>query len=103
MRGEEEVKTERMTPVGRMLERVEQLEAEKIRRDLAKLKNNTEKVGYLMDRFPGTVSDNNLLCVLFWRYAEGARTLNEVIGKTKADSIIRTRQLVEKKRRETEA
>lgn len=92
-----------MSHVDGMVEKVDELEAQKIRRDLGKMKKNTDKVRYLLDRFPGTASDNNLLCVLFWRYAEGARTLNEVIGKTKADSIIRTRQLVEKKRRETEA
>lgn len=89
-----------MEVMDRMMDRIDRLEAEKLRRDLAKLETNKEKVALLLDRYPETASDNNLLCVLFWRYAEGARTLNELIGKTKADSIIRTRQLVEKKRRE---
>lgn len=89
-----------MEVMDRMMDRIDRLEAEKLRRDLAKLETNKEKVAFLLDRYPETASDNNLLCVLFWRYAEGARTLNELIGKTKADSIIRTRQLVEKKRRE---
>lgn len=89
-----------MEVMDRMMDRIDRLEAEKLKRDLAKMSSKTDKVALLMDRYPGVTSDNNLLCVLFWRYAEGARTLNEVIGKTKADSIIRTRQLVEKKRRE---
>lgn len=82
-----------------MIESVSKQEAEKIRYDLGKLRKTTQKVAYLMDRYPESASDNNLLCMLFWRYAEGARTLNDIVGKTKADSIIRTRQLVEKRRR----
>lgn len=89
-----------MEVMDRMMDQIDELEAKKLKRALAKLETNKEKVAFLLDRYPETASDNNLLCVLFWRYAEGARTLNELIGKTKADSIIRTRQLVEKKRRE---
>lgn len=89
-----------MEVMDRMMDQISELEAKKLKRALAKLETNKEKVAFLLDHYPETASDNNLLCVLFWRYAEGARTLNELIGKTKADSIIRTRQLVEKKRRE---
>lgn len=89
-----------MEVMDRMMNHIDELEAKKLRRALSKLETNKEKVEFLLDRYPEAASDNNLLCVLFWRYAEGARTLNELIGKTKADSIIRTRQLVEKKRRE---
>ena len=89
-----------MEVMDRMMDQIDELEAKKLKRALAKLETNKEKVALLLDRYPEAASDNNLLCVLFWRYAEGARTLNELIGKTKADSIIRTRQLVEKKRRE---
>lgn len=88
-----------MEVVEDMMDKVSKQEAEKVRYDLAKLKKTTEKVAYLMDWCPESASDNNLLCMLFWRYAEGARTLNDIVGKTKADSIIRTRQLVEKRRR----
>lgn len=70
---------------------------------IAKLETKQEKVAYLMDVFPESRMNNNYLCVLFWRYAEGARSLDDITDITRmtsADSIIRNRQIVEKKRRE---
>ena len=77
-----------------------ELEQKKIKRDLDKLPTVMKKVEYLIERFPESRKNNNLLCVLFWKYAERARTLGEVVHLTKADNLIRTRQLVEKRWRE---
>lgn len=67
---------------------------------IGKLDTKQEKVAYLIDHFPESRTNNNYLCVLFWRYAENVRSLDDITRATGADSIIRNRQLVEKKRRE---
>lgn len=75
-------------------------EVERHKYNIAKLETKQEKVAYLMDAFPESCKNNNYLCVLYWRYAEGVRSLDDVTAATGADSIIRNRQIVEKKRRE---
>ncbi|MGF0347759.1 hypothetical protein ACQR3P_29385 [Rhodococcus sp. IEGM1300] len=80
--------------------RLSKKQVERHKYNMRKLETKQEKVAYIIDNFPEAKTNNNYLCMLFWRYVEGVRYMDDITRATGADSIIRNRQIVEKKRRE---
>lgn len=83
-----------------MYEKLSATEKKLHRTRLDELKSNTAKIEYIMTHFPKTNANSNLLCYLFWMLVERARSLDDVNTLTKADSILRTRQIIVKRWKE---
>lgn len=80
----------------KVIERLDQKEVRTHRTRIRELNSKKEKIEYLLCHFKEARNDDNVLCYLYWRLAEDARKIDDIVALTKAGSILRTRQTIRK-------
>lgn len=64
---------------------------------LQSIKSTRDKVRFILEQFPDTRNNDNLLCSVYWRHVDGAVDLPGVQFATPAEAIRRSRQLLNAK------
>ncbi len=58
------------------------------------MKKTQDKVRLVMEHFPETRNNDNLLCQVYWRIVDGVEDLDGIQFATSAEAIRRNRQLL---------
>ncbi len=64
---------------------------------LENMKKTRDKVRFIMENFPETRNNDNLLCQVYWQVVDGVRDLSDIPSATPAEAIRRNRQLLNAK------
>ncbi|MCY8466589.1 hypothetical protein O0R52_21615 (plasmid) [Bacillus halotolerans] len=64
---------------------------------LDSIKKTKDKVRFILQKYPEARNNDNLLCSLYWREADGIEDLLAVQFATSAEAIRRSRQLLNSK------
>ncbi|WP_241657005.1 hypothetical protein [Bacillus licheniformis] len=64
---------------------------------LDSIKKTKDKVRFLLQKYPEARNNDNLLCSLYWKEADGIEDLAAVQFATSAEAIRRSRQLLNSK------
>ena len=64
---------------------------------LDSIKKTKDKVRFLLQKYPEARNNDNLLCSLYWKEADGIEDIAAVQFATSAEAIRRSRQLLNSK------
>lgn len=63
--------------------------------NLAKLKHKNKKVAYILEHFPKARSNDNYLCMIYWKLVDDVKRIDDIETATKAEVIRRARQKIQ--------
>ncbi|WP_240033785.1 hypothetical protein [Oceanobacillus profundus] len=65
---------------------------------LEELENKKEKIAFILQHFPDTRENDNLLCSMYWKLVENVEHVDDIARATKSEVIRRARQKIQNER-----
>lgn len=62
---------------------------------LSELKHKSQKVEYILEHFPESRNNDNVLCSIYWRLVEKIENVEDLQFATKAEVLRRARQKIQ--------
>ncbi|CDQ41779.1 hypothetical protein [Virgibacillus salexigens] len=62
---------------------------------IQELKHKKEKVAFILEHFPDSRNNDNILCSLYWKLVDKAKTVDDIMHATSPEVIRRARQKIQ--------